>query len=137
MIQSEKYHELLYYTLSHPNRLFFIHQYIVDAHTAQMAHARTKPISIVYALIGLYLAVEQKYTGKQVQQAHIKLSKSKKGLPKINLPKKRGEITITDVLRVPPGSKRDKMIKQWCASVWKAFGNNSEAIVEYCNRNVM
>ncbi len=52
--EQEKYYELAYYTLSHPDPAF-IHQHAVDAFTAQNANAGSKPISITFALIGLYL----------------------------------------------------------------------------------
>ena len=57
---SEAYHQLSYYTLNHPEPDRFVHQHIVDAqtaHTAQTASADDRPISLLYALFGLYLAV--------------------------------------------------------------------------------
>jgi len=56
MQSQELYHELAYYTLSHQSK-DFIHQYVVDAFTAQEADNETKPIAIVYALAGLYLHI--------------------------------------------------------------------------------
>src|ERR1700733_15180069 len=68
------YHELSCYTLAHPDPSF-IHQHIVDAYTAQHADETTKPIALVFALIGLYLHVEKNFTGRQVQRFHRKLAK--------------------------------------------------------------
>jgi Family of unknown function (DUF5946) len=68
------YHELSCYTLTHPDPSF-IHQHIVDAYTAQNANEITKPIAVVFALIGLYLHVEKNFTGRQVQRFHMKLAK--------------------------------------------------------------
>jgi hypothetical protein len=67
------YSELAYYTLAHSDPAF-IHQYVVDAYTAQTADESSKPISVVFALIGLYLHVEKGYNGKQVQHAHTRLA---------------------------------------------------------------
>jgi hypothetical protein len=64
------YHELSCYTLAHPDPSF-IHQHIVDAYTAQHARETTKPIALVFALIGLYLHVEKNFTGRQVQRFHM------------------------------------------------------------------
>ena len=117
---AEKYQELSYYTLSHPDPTF-IHQYVVDAFTTQQAGKETKPIKIAFALIGLYLHVEKGYSGKQVQQVHMQLAKQRKYWPEIQLPEDRGEITVADVLDAEPGRQRDEMIDAWCRSVWQAF----------------
>ena len=136
MDASEQYHELSFYTLAHPNNLYFIHQHIVDAQTAQTADVNTKPIGIVYALVGLYLMIERNYTGRQVQQAHLQLSKNKKNLPSIRLPEKRGEITVQEVLNAPPGPERDAAIRDWCLSVWDAYENVRDIIITYCDENL-
>lgn len=115
----QNYHDLSYYTLAHPDPRF-IHQYIVDAYTAQTADEKTKPIAITFALIGLYLAVEKKYSGREVQLAHMKLANQRKAWPTFKLPEQRGEITVSDVLKVPAGPKRDEAIYNWCVSVWEA-----------------
>ncbi|SHG39502.1 hypothetical protein SAMN04488109_0035 [Chryseolinea serpens] len=133
---SEQYHELSLCTLAHPDKFYFIHQHIVDAQTAQTADANTKPIAIVYALAGLYLMIEKNYTGRQVQQAHLQLSKNKKNLPSISLPEKRGEITAQEILKAPPGPQRDAAIKGWCLSVWDAYENVRDAIITYCDENL-
>ena len=64
---SRKY-ELAYYTLAHPDPEF-IHQYIMDAYAAQHADEHSKPISIAFALAGLYLHLERGYSGWQVRAA--------------------------------------------------------------------
>jgi hypothetical protein len=122
------YNELAFYTLDHPDKIYFIHQHVVDAYTAQHADNKTKPIAITFALAGLYLYVERNYTGKQAQYAHIRMAKNKKLWPAISLPKKRGEITISEVLDASPGIKRDFMIRSWCNSVWQAFEESHETI---------
>ena len=120
--QSERdlYHSLSYYTLNHPGP-GFIHQLIVDAFGAQRATAKTKPIRLAFALIGLYLHVEKGYTGRQVQQAHMRLARSKRTWPAFKLPQYRGEVSVSDVLAAPPGAERDAAIEKWCRSVWNAY----------------
>lgn len=122
------YYELTYYTLGHPDKTYFIHQHVVDAYTSQKADINTKPIAITFALAGLYLYLEKNYSGKQVQNAHIKMAKNKKAWPVIKLPELRGDITISEVLNQPLGTKRDLMIKKWCLSVWQAFAGSHETI---------
>ncbi len=113
-------HELMLYTLAHKNPTF-IHQYVVDAYAAQTATEKTKPITITFALIGLYLYIEKGNTGKAVQRAHIQLAKNRKDWPLFPLPKSRGKVTVSDVIKVTPGPEREAMIKIWCASAWEAY----------------
>ena len=51
------YEELQYYTLGHGDHTF-IHQHAVDAWAAQHADHNTKPITLAFALVGLYLSGE-------------------------------------------------------------------------------
>jgi hypothetical protein len=119
--QSEKFHELSFNTLAHPDKAYFIHQHIVDAFTAQTANEQTKPIGLIFALIGLYLFLEKGFTGRQVQLAHMKMAENKKAWPQRPLPASRGQITAAEVLNSSPGPVRDLMIKSWCASVWNDY----------------
>jgi hypothetical protein len=128
MTNLESYHELMYYTLSHRDERF-IHQHIVDAYAAQMADPGTKPITIIFALAGLYLFLEKNYTGKQVQNAHIQMAKKPKDFGPVILPEKRGAVTVKHVLDKAPGAERDDMIRQWCVSVWAAFASQRDEIV--------
>ncbi len=130
--EQEKYNELAYYTLSLRDSSF-IHQYIVDAFTAQNADEQTKPIAITFALVGLYLCVEKNFTGKQVQQVHVKLAKNKRQWPVFQLPGKRGKINISDVLKASPGQERNEMIRKWCVSVWTAFRSSRKDILSILN----
>lgn len=136
MIFTDTYNELAFYTLAHPDQTYFIHQHLVDAQIAQTADAGTKQISLVFALVGLYLAVEMRYTGRQVQQAHLHLAKDKYSLPAIPLPQNRDEITAANVLCTEPGERRDRMIKSWCASVWEAYKGSQKAITQYTNERL-
>jgi uncharacterized protein DUF5946 len=62
----ERYRELCAYTLNHRNPCF-IHQYVVDAFAAQHVDTASKPITLTFALVGLYSHVERNQAGKQVQ----------------------------------------------------------------------
>ena len=125
----EQYHELCAYTLAHPSPSF-IHQHVVDAFAAQHADATTKPITVTFALIGLYLHVERKQTGRQVQRVHMLLARRRKRWRTFDLPADRGDVTVCDVIGVPPGPARDQMIDSWCASVWEAYAASHRMVVE-------
>lgn len=118
--EQKAFHELSYYTLSQRDPLF-IHQYAVDVFAAQHADEHTKPITLAFALIGLYLYVEKKFSGREVQLAHMKLAEHKKRWPTFNLPEYRGTVTVFDVIDVPEGPERDEAIHKWCAAVWDAY----------------
>jgi hypothetical protein len=125
----EMFYELSCYTLTHRDRSF-IHQHAVDAFAAQYADENTTPITLAFALIGLYLLIEKNFSGKEVQQAHMKLAKHLKQWPTFNLPGNRGELMVYDVVAAPVGSKRDEAILKWCASVWQAYIESHQKVTE-------
>jgi hypothetical protein len=120
LTEREAYDELCGYTLTHGGREF-IHQYVVDAWAAQHATPEGKPISITFALAGLYLHLEKERTGREVQLAHMQMAKKKRTWPAFVLPSERGDVTAIDVLRAPEGPERHEAIDRWCASVWAAY----------------
>jgi len=128
--EREAYDELSFYTLAHSDPAF-IHQHIVDAFTAQHADATTRPIGIAFALAGLYLHLERSYSGREVQRAHMRLTKAKARLPLFDLSNDRGAVTVTDVLRAPPGPKRDAAIHTWAASVWSAWSPAHQSVADW------
>ena len=122
---TDAFNLLLIYSLTHSDPAF-IHQYVVDAQTAQTAEEQS--IGLVFALAGLYLHLEKELTGKQIQQFHLKMAHDKKMWPLIDLPKDRGSITAADVMKMSAGPARDQKIDEWCTAVWKAFSENHNAI---------
>ena len=132
MSSDKLFEQLTFYTLSHPDKDYFIHQLSIDAYTAQTATEDTQQISLVFALVGLYLFAEKNFTGKQIQKAHLLLAKYKDDLPEVILPEKRGNLTIKDVLTSTENI--DDMIKQWCVSVWKAYEVNRKKIKQFCDK---
>ncbi|HWE86608.1 MAG TPA: DUF5946 family protein [Terracidiphilus sp.] len=95
-------HQLSFYSLAHGDPAF-IHQLVVDTFAVQHAGEFSKPISTVFALIGLYLHVEHGFTGKQVQRAHMRLARHRRIWRAPALPSARGDISVHDVLAAPAG----------------------------------
>ncbi len=124
----EKFLELSFYTLSHHNSTYFIHQLAVDAFAAQTADEKTKPIKVIFALVGLYLVIEQGRSGRDAQLAHMRLAKNKGDWPSITLPVARGYINVADVLKTKEGVLRDEKIMDWCKEVWMAYSASHEEI---------
>ena len=114
------YEELLSYTLSRNDR-DFIHQFAVDAYTAQHSGEVTRNIATAFALIGLYFSAEKGYTGKQVQRVHTALAKNRVKWESSTPHNMTGTFTVLDVLTAEPGEERDKMIIKWAESVWRSW----------------
>ena len=120
--------ELSAYTLARGDAAF-IHQHVVDAGTAQSATEATKPIAITFALAGLYLHVEKDFTGREVQQAHMKMARQRRAWPALLLPADRGAMAAETVLAAAPGPARDAAIHAWAREVWRAVRESRETIV--------
>lgn len=133
--EQELFHELTFYTLAHPDPAF-LHQHVVDAFAAQLADEHTKPITLVFGLIGLYLHLEWNYTGRQVQLAHMRMATHRKPWPRLLLPAQRGAIRVAHVLLAAPGPDRDAMIHRWAASVWPCFSGARPQIVEIARKEL-
>jgi hypothetical protein len=127
--ERDAYDELQCYTLAHGDPAF-IHQHVVDAWAAQHADEQTKPIALTFALVGLYLHVEKGFSGRQVQKTHMQLAQRKRNWPSFPLPRDRGSVNASLVMETAAGPERDQAIHAWCASVWDAFRESHEAVVE-------
>lgn len=121
------YDEVYVYAMGRPG---FILQHVADACVVQSASADTKPIAIVFGLMGLYLYVEKQFSGREVQNAHRNLARKKWECPQVRLPDDRGSITARDVLKADAGPDRDRAIEEWCKSVWTACLAHRPMIVE-------
>jgi hypothetical protein len=122
------YNELSFYTLELRDPEF-IHQHIVDAYAVQHADTHTKPIAIVFGLIGLYLYLEKNFTGRQVQRAHMQLARQRKGWIAPPIPQQHANICVADVLAAAPGPERHDLIRRWCEAVWQDWQGSRMTII--------
>jgi Family of unknown function (DUF5946) len=120
------YDEVYAYTMGRPG---FILQHVVDAFAVQTANDESKPIGVVFGLVGLYLHVEKQFSGRQVQRVHVELGRRKQEWPRVHVPEDRGTATVADVLAASAGPERDMAINNWCQSVWTAFSANRQTII--------
>ena len=58
----------------------------------------SRSITTVFGLIGLYLALEKGYTGKDVQRAHMQIARLRKDWPRLESPGQPAGLTVMDVL---------------------------------------
>lgn len=124
------YNELCAYTLAHADPAF-IHQHVVDAWAAQTAHRDSKPISVAFALAGLYLHLEKGFSGRQVQRAHMQMARRKQVWPVFALPADRGAVTARGVIARAAGVERDQAIHTWCQAVWQAYAGERDAVITF------
>ncbi len=128
------YHNLTYYTLSLGD-FYFIHQLAVDAYTAQHFGENVKAIGITFALVGLYLVNERGYTGRQVQRAHMALTKKSKDWPSFASRLGKATLTVQDVVQAPD-EKKQEMLKRWHASVWEIWKSEQGTIAALLKKHL-
>lgn len=125
------YGELSAYYMTYGDNTFK-HQHSVDAYGAQHTGDATAAITTVFSLIGLYLALEQGRTGRQVQLAHMELGKRKTNWPNWNAPNRLYRRTVLDVLQAEPGAPRDTMQREWMQDVWDAWALVHDEVRRIC-----
>ncbi|HOI58099.1 MAG TPA: DUF5946 family protein [Methanoculleus sp.] len=128
----EAYYDLTCWTLVQQDA-GFVHQHAVDAYAAQHVGERMRPITAVFALIGLYLAVERGYTGRQVQLVHMKIGR-RRDWPRLEPPKDRGELTVMDILLAATDAKKEEALMRWTAAVWEAWEDRHRWVRETTKR---
>lgn len=106
----------------------FLHQHVVDAYPAQHAGPGVKPIQTLFALVGLHLALDRGWTGREVQRAHVALGLGSRDWPVFPPPSRPGWLTAADVLKVAEGPQRVSMVMTWMASVWRAWAPAHEEV---------
>jgi hypothetical protein len=117
--------DLSCYTVSKQDAAF-IHQHAVDAYEAQHSGGKTRNITVAFGLIGLFLALERGFTGKQVQIAHMQIARVRKDWPRLDPPGHPAPITVLDVLLEKTDDGRDRMIREWMAAVWDSWSDRHE-----------
>jgi hypothetical protein len=122
-------HELSGYTLTHGDPRF-IHQHLVDAYGAQHVRQSRSTVGAAFTLTGLYLAVERGFTGRQVQQMHMRMARHSRTWPAFIPPATMGPVTVADVLAASPGEERDGALMRWCTTVWAAWAPDQQRVRE-------
>ena len=127
--EQDLFDELSFYTLAHRDPAF-IHENSADAFRAQHVSETTKPMAVIFAVMGLYLYLEKGFTGRQVQMCHMRMARQRKSWPTLPLPKQKASLSVADVVAAEAGPKRDAMIRDWCAAVWAIWQESRPQIVE-------
>lgn len=134
MNQPDPAHDELYvYAMTRPD---FILQHVVDAHEAQAATAATKPITLAFALVGLYLHVEHGMDGSTVQRVHRRMGSDRRDWPLYAIPVERADLDPRSVLTEAPGPARDQAIDRWCAAVWLTYASERDRVVSLAVQHI-
>jgi hypothetical protein len=103
----------------------FLHQHVVDAYAAQHAGPPSKPITVFFALLGLQLACEKGFSGREVQRAHMELAKVKRPWPVFEVPAQPAQMTIADVLAA---ADREQAVMRWAQAVWASWSAQHDVV---------
>jgi hypothetical protein len=125
----QAFSDLSCYTVAKQDKSF-IHQHAVDAYEAQHAGGQTRTIAVAFGLIGLYLALEKGYTGREVQRAHMQIAKIRKDWGRLEPPAHPAQLTVADVLMTGTDAERDAMILRWAAAVWESWADRQAWVRE-------
>jgi Family of unknown function (DUF5946) len=127
------YHELSAYLIMNPD-ITFRTQHAVDAYGAQHSGRLVKNIRTAFSLIGLYLALECNYTGRQVQKAHMELAQRNIQWASFDLPSRPYSLSVLDVLAVEEGTNRYKILMKWAENVWNTWEHYHEWTRNICEK---
>jgi hypothetical protein len=105
----------------------FVHQLAVDAYAAQHYGPPVKPITITFALVGLYLANERSFTGRQVQRTHMALARRRGDWPAFPPVTARAALTVGDVVDYPV-PELAAAIRRWSGAVWAIWRHEQGTI---------
>lgn len=107
--------------LSHVRELGGVHQLTVDAYSAQHAGQDVPPIGVAFALIGLYLTLDQGWSGSDVRAAHQDLASRFQTWPQFTPPAQRAPLTVAHVAGSPSPEEHASRVRAWAESVWQAW----------------
>lgn len=114
----------------------FPHQLAVDAYGAQHAGAPTRAVTVAYALVGLHLALECGFTGKQVQRAHMLMRAPAGGWPRWPPPAEPACYTVRAVRAAPAGAERDAALRAWAVAVWEGWAGRQDEMRALATRSL-
>jgi hypothetical protein len=115
------YGEVAGYESQHLLELGRWHQLLVDTYSAQHVGERTPPMSVAFALLGLQLTLEEGRSGLDVREIHQRLAATRTAWPRLEIPARRGDLTVVDVRRAASPDDHVARLRAWSSSVWEAW----------------
>ena len=116
------------YEAQHLAQLGRFHQITVDAYAAQHPTTGGSGIGVALALIGLHLALDERWRGDQVRDVHQVLAANATKWPGFDPPLSRGSMTIFDVAMAGSPEAHARLVQGWAADVWAAWSGQRPAV---------
>jgi hypothetical protein len=122
---------LLGYEIDHQLDLGHLHQLRIDAYGAQHVGPRTRPITTVFALNGLYMYLERGSGNLDVRTAHGIMANSYSDWPVLTPPEQVGRLTAHAVLQAGAVGVREveERLIEWAGQVWAAWPGQDQQVV--------
>jgi hypothetical protein len=130
------YTELVGATMSQAGRAAAVQQLSIDAYGAQHAGPGVAPITTVFSLLGLFLALERGVPGIEVRDAHQRLAALGLRWPELTRPERTGEVTVFDVALADDPDEHVRLAHEWARSVWLDWAPWHPTIVELAGRHL-
>jgi hypothetical protein len=123
------YGEVAGYESQHVAFLGRFHQLMVDAYAAQHPVSEGSGIGLAFALIGLHLALDERWRGDQVRDAHQALAAVPRAWPRFAPPQNRGSMTVFDVAMAASPEGHAELVQAWAADVWESWQDERQAVI--------
>jgi hypothetical protein len=130
--------EVAAFGMLHPETLGRWHQTCVDAYAAQHVGPRMLPITLCFALNGLFLVIERRWSGIAAREAHAHLANAvpRHSWPRLKPPGDRGTVTVLDVALAADPEDRAVAIEKWGTSVWEAWSHVHDEVRTMTDRQL-
>jgi hypothetical protein len=122
------YGEVVGYELTHLAELGRLHQLTVDTYGAQHAGPSVPAIGTAFALIGLWLALEEGMGGIEVRSAHQYLAGHFSAWPTFVRPFGAAGLTVFDVASAESIEDHARLVGRWAADVWVGWRPAHDAV---------
>ena len=124
------------YELEHPWLLSRCLQLRVDTYAAQHSGDQTSALSLAFALIRLFLALERGASGLDVRTAHQKLARRNITWPRLERPLSVGSLTVQALADVASPQAYADQVQSWAADVWDAWGARHDEVAELVRQHL-
>jgi hypothetical protein len=105
-------------------------QTYVDSYGAQHVGPRMAPITIAFALNGLYLVLERGWTGLQVREAHGYLANTVDRWPTFTPPEQVGDLTVFDLSMASSPTEHIEILQRWAHMVWASWEHVHRQVID-------
>ena len=130
--------EVVAYGMQHVQVLGAWHQTCVDAYLLQHVDVSTKPITLCFALNGLYLVLERGWTGLAAREAHQRLAETvpRGDWPSHEQPRDVGTMTVLHPAMASTPTEQAEAVERWGAIVWQAWAHTHQVTRDMTDRQL-